>query len=179
MKSDVFIETSHVTDLRDAVTTAMGVGAGFPAIVMAYGDAGTGKTRAARSLYAEFGGIYIRAMEGMTQCAFLQEICVELGAGRPHGSARCKAAILQAMSAECVPIFADEADRLHVSRLEDLRDIHDVTTTNLGTYLIGLAYGLTDRIKRPSGRHTVPLSFVEWMMGVPQGWTNPQGSSLA
>ena len=46
--------------------------------------------------------------------------------------------------------------------------------TNLGAWLLGWEYGLTGRAARPSGRHMVDVSFAEWMMGVPQGWTAPQ-----
>ena len=51
-------------------------------------------------------------------------------------------------------------------------------STSLGAYLIGLEYGLTGQQKRPRGTHTPDVSFIEWMMGVPQGWTEPQGPPL-
>lgn len=127
MKRDVFVETSQVAALREAVGTALEAGEGYPAMVMAYGEAGTGKTRAARSLYSEYLGFYVRVMEGMTQAAFLQEICFEITGSRPHGSMRCKSAINSALRNEPAPLFIDEADRLQKPRLEDLRDIHDAT----------------------------------------------------
>ena len=46
-------------------------------------------------------------------------------------------------------------------------------TSNLSAYLIGLEYGLTGREKRPHGKHMADVSFVEWMMGLPEGWTDP------
>ncbi len=46
--------------------------------------------------------------------------------------------------------------------------------TNLGAWLLGWEYGLTGRAVRPSGKHMVDVSFAEWMMGVPKGWTNPK-----
>jgi hypothetical protein len=45
--------------------------------------------------------------------------------------------------------------------------------SNLSAYLIGLEYGLTGRVDRPRGRHIADVSFVEWMMGLPEGWTAP------
>lgn len=51
--------------------------------------------------------------------------------------------------------------------------------SSLGACLIGLEYGLRGRHARPSGRHIVDVSFVEWMMGAPKGWTEPTGASLA
>ena len=53
------------------------------------------------------------------------------------------------------------------------------STTNLATYLFGLAYGLTDREKPPLRKHFLDPSFIEWMMGAPKGWTLPMGTSLA
>ena len=53
------------------------------------------------------------------------------------------------------------------------------TTTNLATYLLGLAYGLTDHEKIRLPKHFLDPSFIEWMMGAPKGWTLPMGTSLA
>ena len=47
------------------------------------------------------------------------------------------------------------------------------STSNLSAYLIGLEYGLTGREKRPHGKHIAAPSFIEWMMGAPEGWTDP------
>ena len=127
MNRDAFVETSQVVALREAVTMAMGAGAGFPGMVMGTGKAGTGKTRAARALFAEHGGVYLRAMQGMSQAAFLQTLCFEVTGTEPHGSMRCKRAIIQTLGDEPAPIFVDEPERLHTDRLEDLRDIHDMT----------------------------------------------------
>lgn len=127
MKRDIFVETQHVVSLRNAVTSALGAGRGYPAIVMNYGEAGAGKTIAAQSLYSEFGGFYQRAFEGMSLAAFLQELCYKVDGSRPHGSNRCRQGLLSRLGDRPRPLFVDEADRLHVSCLEALRDIHDET----------------------------------------------------
>ena len=147
MKRDIFVETNQVTALRDAVSTALEAGEGYPAMVMAYGEAGTGKTRAARSLYSEHLGFYVRVMEGMTQAGFLQEVCLEVTGSRPNESMRCKSAIISSLRSEPAPLFIDEADRLHVSRMEDLRDIHDATGSPV--ILIG-EMGLPTRVNARS-----------------------------
>lgn len=46
------------------------------------------------------------------------------------------------------------------------------STGNLTARLIGMAYGLKDREPRPPYRLIAAPSFVEWMMGVPIGWTD-------
>lgn len=147
MKRDCFVETSQVSALRDAVMSAKDAGEGFPAMVMAYGEPGTGKTKAARSMFAELGGVYLRALEGMTQSAFLQDLCFEVNGSRPHGAAKCKSSIMTTLKDGPMPLFVDEADRLHVSRLEDLRDIHDITGSPV--ILIG-EMGLPTRVSARS-----------------------------
>lgn len=147
MKKDAYVEVKSVVDLRDAAQTALDAGAGQPAIVMAYGEAGTGKTIASRRIYADLGGVYLRAMEGMSQHAFLQELCFELDGSRPYGVSKCKQQLISQLSEEPQPFFIDEADRLHVSRLEDLRDIHDLTGSPV--VLIG-ELGLPVKVKARS-----------------------------
>lgn len=46
-------------------------------------------------------------------------------------------------------------------------------STNLSAYLLGLEYGLSGKAAKPSGTHIPAPSFIEWMMGVPEGWTIP------
>jgi len=53
------------------------------------------------------------------------------------------------------------------------------STGNLTARLIGMAYGLKDREPRPPYRLIAAPSFVEWMMGVPIGWTDFDVSETA
>ena len=157
MKRDVVIEPAQVTALREAVSAALEAGAGNPAMVMTYGEAGTGKTIAAKLLYVELGGYYLRAMEGMSQAAFLQDLCFEVDGSRPHGSAKNKQTLLKRLTDYPAPIFIDEADRLHVSRLEDLRDIHDITGAPI--ILVG-EMGLPTKVSaRTRINDRIPASF--------------------
>ena len=127
MKKGVFIETDNVTAFRAAVSLAEDTEHGRPGMMMAYGEAGRGKTLAAMNAYAENGGVYLRVWENWTQAAFLQALCFEVDGSRPHGSNRCKIRIMTALGKETRTIYIDEADRLPTGRLEDLRDIHDET----------------------------------------------------
>jgi DNA transposition AAA+ family ATPase len=127
MRADTFIETSQVAALRVAVAEALAAGPGRPSMVMAYGDAGTGKTWAGRKLYVDMGGYYMRALEGATQNAFLQDLCFEITGTRPFRSADCKRAIIRKLEAEPAVVFLDEIDRAQIGRFEDLRDISDLT----------------------------------------------------
>lgn len=157
MKRDAFIETSHVVTLRSAVGTALGAGVGFPGMVMCYGDAGTGKTRAARAIYSDLGGVYLRVMQDMSQAAFLQELCFEVTGTEPHGSMRCKKAIIAKLQEKPRPIFVDEPERVHINRIEDLRDIHDITGAPV--VLIGERALLTKVNARSRINDRIPQSF--------------------
>lgn len=127
MKRDVFIETENVSRFAAALTLAEDTDFGRPGMMMVSGEAGRGKTVAARSSHAVRGGIYLRAWQDWTQAAFLQALCFEVCGARPHGSNRCKVRIVEELEHERRTIYMDEADRLDIGRLEDLRDIHDET----------------------------------------------------
>ena len=127
MRSDAFIETKNVTELRRAVSEAREAGIGVPAMVMAYGEAGTGKTKAAKESFTDLGGVFMRAFEGMTLAAFMQDLCFEICGSRPHGTNRCRTEIMKALKDNATPIFVDEIDRSPITFFETLRDIHDVT----------------------------------------------------
>lgn len=122
----VFIETQNVQRLRKVIGMAVDTEKGRPGMVAVWGEAGTGKTEASQMLYAE-QGFYLRAMEGITQCAFMQDLCYEVKGSRPHGTHRCKTEIIHELEGTHTPIYIDEADRLDIRRIEDMRDIYDMT----------------------------------------------------
>lgn len=126
MKS-VFLETDNVTSFRAAVQNMEDPQHGQPGIMLAWGQAGRGKTFAARNYHSMNGGVYISVWQDWTQAAFLQQLCFEVCGLRPRGSNSCKLKIVEHLEREPRTIFVDEADRLHVLRIEDLRDIHEAT----------------------------------------------------
>ena len=129
MKKGIFLETANVTHLRAALAMAEDTETGRPGMMMVTGETGIGKTVAAKKAHAVGGGVYLRVLEKMSQHDFLQALCFEVTGVRPHGSGRCKNRIIDEMGQAGAnqTIYVDEADRLHRSRLEDLRDIHDLT----------------------------------------------------
>lgn len=129
MRKDVFIPTSNVTEFRQKVRYIEDRQNGEPGFVLIRGQAGRGKTETTRHYHAEHGGVFFRVMQGMTQAAFLQELCFKLRGMRPRSAAASKSAIIEYLDTNTETIFVDEADRLHVDRIEDLRDIHDETGT--------------------------------------------------
>lgn len=122
-----FIRTDNVTRFQTAVARMEDYENGQPGISLAWGQAGRGKTVAVENYYAEHGGIYLDVWEDWTQAAFLQALCFEVCGLRPRGSNLCKVKIVENLRNDPRTIFVDEADRLHIKRIEDLRDIHRAT----------------------------------------------------
>jgi len=135
MKKGVFVATSNVANFDAALTMLEDSEKGRPGMAMAFGPAGMGKTMAAMRAYSTRGGAYVRTFEQMSQTAFLQALCFEVAGTRPNGSHASKVRILEALEAKPRTLFVDEADRLDIRRIEDLRDIHD--TTGCPVVLIG------------------------------------------
>jgi len=164
MKS-VFVETSNVTAFRRAVLTVEDTERGQPGLVVAWGQAGRGKTFAARNSHAERGGVYLSAWENESQAAFLGRLCFEAtGAKAPRSASTCKVKIIEALEkrrdhGQVATIYMDEADRLHFSRIEDLRDIHEAT--GAAVILIGEEelIGLLSQRRRVWSRVTQEVAF--------------------
>ena len=131
MRKGVFLESDNVATFRAALNLAGDSEKGRPGMMMLTGETGIGKTVAARNAHAERGGVYLRVLEGWSQHDFLQAISFELCGMRPHGSGKCKRRIIEELDREPQVIYMDEADRLDTGRLEDLRDIHDVTGSTI------------------------------------------------
>jgi hypothetical protein len=127
MRRDVFIETHNVGALRRAMSVLTDTERGQPGIGVVQGEAGRGKTMAATEWHAVNGGVFLRAMEGWTQHAFMQSLTWELTGDRPTGVERCRQRLMRQLGDTPQVIIVDEADRLQIGRIEDLRDIHDMT----------------------------------------------------
>ncbi len=127
MRNDVFIETINVSQFRHSMRLLTDVQNGTPGLGMIKGKAGRGKTEAAKNWHAEHGGIYLYVWEDWTQAAFLQSLCFEACGNRPRGANNSKIQIIDALEKEPRTIIIDEADRLKIARIEDLRDIHEAS----------------------------------------------------
>lgn len=128
---DVIIETESTARFDEAVDAVVEAGKGASGFVLAYGQAGRGKSVAADRYYYQRGGAYVRVWEGWSQSAFLQRLLFELrksnGDMPRHTGNRCKQMIVDILEKSACPLFIDEADRLSMARIEDLRDIHEIT----------------------------------------------------
>ena len=129
---DVIITTDAMARFNAATDEILESGKAMSGFILAYGQAGRGKSVAADQYHIDRGGAYVRVWQGWSQTAFLQRLLFEVrgkDTDMPrHTGQRCKEMIVEhRRNGEMRPIFIDEADRLKIDRIEDLRDIHEMT----------------------------------------------------
>ncbi len=113
-----------------------------------HGQAGTGKTETGLYYRLHNDAIFLRMLSawGKSELEFLRALCKEFDyTNPPHRKGACFALIYEALLQNPNPVFLDEADRMHVSFLDVIRDISDLTKAPF--ILIG-EEGLKDRMRR-------------------------------
>lgn len=128
---EVIIDTEAMSRFDSAVDEVTSAERGLSGFVLAYGQAGRGKSVAADRYHYQRGGAYLRVWQNWSQTSFLQRLLFEVRGKNTdmprHTGNRCKELIVQTLEADRKPLFIDEADRLKIDRIEDLRDIHEMT----------------------------------------------------
>ncbi len=128
---ETIIDTYATKSFDLAVDEVLDSGRNLSGFVLAYGQAGRGKSIAADRYHCHRGGAYIRVWEGWTQTNFLQRLLFEVRGKNEdlprHNANRCKEMIVNILQREPKPLFIDEADRLSIGRIEDLRDIFEMS----------------------------------------------------
>lgn len=128
---DIIVETESMTRFNQTADAALEAGRLSSGFVLAYGKAGRGKSVAADRYYYERGGAYVRVWQNWSQSAFLQRLLFEVRGKNMdmprHTGNRCKELIVDVLENDPKPLFIDEADRLSIDRIEDLRDIFEMT----------------------------------------------------
>lgn len=134
---DAIIETDAMLRFDDAADSVLGADKALSGFVVAYGQAGRGKSVTADRHYVKNGGVYIRVWQGWSQSDFMQRLLFEVRGTNEemprHRGNRCKEMIVELLDRQYKAtgkrraIYVDEADRLHVDRIEDLRDIFEMT----------------------------------------------------
>lgn len=128
---DIIVETESMTRFNLTADTALEAGRMLSGFVLVYGKAGRGKSVAADRYYYERGGAYVRVWQNWSQSAFLQHLLFEVRGKNMdmprHNGNRCKELIVDILENDPKPLFIDEADRLSIDRIEDLRDIFEMT----------------------------------------------------
>lgn len=128
---DIIVETESMTRFNQTADAALEAGRLSSGFVLAYGKAGRGKSVAADRYYFERGGAYVRVWQNWSQSAFLQRLLFEVRGKNMdmprHNGNRCKELIVEVLENDPKPLFIDEANRLSIDRIEDLRDIFEMT----------------------------------------------------
>jgi hypothetical protein len=124
---NIFVQTVNVQNFYTVLKDAESVN-GSPAFVVTTGQAGRGKTLAARTLSANEGWTYVRALMGWTELWMLQDLCFEL---RVDPIPKRKKPAFEAVKAALIRqrriMIIDDSDKLSPTLLEWLRDLADVT----------------------------------------------------
>jgi DNA transposition AAA+ family ATPase len=129
---DIIIDTEAKTRFDDAVDSALESDKALSGFILAYGQAGRGKSVAADGYHCSRNtGAYVRVWQGWSQSAFLQRLLFEVRGSNEdmprYNGNRCKEIIVRLLQDKRQPLFVDEADRLKIDRIEDLRDIYEMT----------------------------------------------------
>lgn len=123
----MFVETRNVQTFLGAMREAEGV-QGEPTLLVFHGQAGRGKTTAARYYAAQRGWTYVRALSGWSELWMLQDLCFELQVEPlPHRKKPCFEAIRDRLLGSPRAVVVDEADKLTPGQIEWIRDLADLT----------------------------------------------------
>ncbi len=104
---------------------------GEPVLLVFYGQAGRGKTSAARFFAAQEEWTYCRCMKGWkrSELWMLQDVCFELAVDPiPKQKKPAFEAIKDALNKRPRPVLIDEADKMNEDLLEWVRDLADITS---------------------------------------------------
>lgn len=124
---NVFVHTQNVKNFISAMTEAEKVGKD-PALLMFYGQAGRGKTSAAKFFAAQNDWVYARALTGWTELWMMQDLCFELQIDPiPYRKKPAFEAAVNSLRKYPRTIVIDEADRMNRMLLDWMRDLADVT----------------------------------------------------
>ena len=124
---NVFVQTQNVQIFLTAMKEAEDV-VGNPVFMLFYGQAGRGKTVAARTLSASEGWIFVRALTGWTELWMLQDLCFELQIDPiPKRKKPAFEAIKESLLKHRRIVIIDDSDKLSLTLLEWIRDFADLT----------------------------------------------------
>ena len=126
---NIFVHTQNVKNFIAAMKEA-DKAAGDSALLVFHGQAGRGKTSAARFFAAQEGWTYCRVNKGWkkSELWMLQDMCFELKIDPiPHRKKPCFEAIKDTLIKSPRTMLVDEADKMSEDGLEWIRDLADLT----------------------------------------------------
>lgn len=126
---NVFVQTQNVKNFVAAMKEAETVGKD-PALLAFVGQAGRGKTSAAKFFSAQNGWTYVRALTGWSALWMLQDLCFELMIDPiPKRKKPAFEAVAQRLRKTPSTVIIDEADKMGEELLDWVRDLADITYT--------------------------------------------------
>ena len=124
---NVFVHTQNVKNFITPMREAEKV-TGEPVLMVFHGQAGRGKTSAARFYAAQEGWTYCRALTGWTELWMLQDLCFELKIDPiPKRKKPAFAAVVESLNKTPHTVVIDEADKMSPTLIEWVRDLADIT----------------------------------------------------
>ena len=137
MKS-TFIKTKNVKQFISLMDELQKLPPNIPKLALVYGSPGLGKTHSIIWWATRNNAVYVRANNGMTQCALLKEILRELGQKSYYLMQDNFNSIIKHLKRDSQIIIIDEVDYLigNKNAIEALRDIQDITDSPI--VLVGM-----------------------------------------
>ena len=161
---DITIDIESMLRFDEAVDAMLNPESGLSGFLVASGQAGRGKTVAAQRYHVRSDKtVYLDVLENWSQTTFLQELLFEVrgqSGDRPrHNAARCKEMIMEILKNKRMAVIVDEADRLKIERIEDLRDISKRTGAAIVLVAEESIYGLLSERRRVWSRVVYEIEF--------------------
>lgn len=128
MNHEIFIETSNVTKFRKATSNLANTEKGKAGMMVVQGSAGRGKTMCAKEWHANNDSVFLRVWGSWTEAAMWRALCFEFCGEKPRSISTSQDLILDEIHRFRRTIIIDEADRLSLKTLDNLRDLHDYTS---------------------------------------------------
>lgn len=161
---EITIDIESMLRFDEAVDSMLDPASGLSGFLVAHGQAGRGKTVAAQRYHVSRGkSVYLDVMQSWSQTAFLRELLYEVkGANgdKPRFTKdRCKDMIISLLKNKRMAIIVDEADRLTIERIEDLRDISKRTGAAIVLVAEEDIFGLLNERRRVWSRVVHEIEF--------------------
>ncbi len=124
-----FVQTENVSRFLAAVASLDDRAAPEACFCLAQGEAGFGKTRAAKWWALQEGAVFLRLQEAMTPSWMLRDLVTELGEQVPaYSTERLFQQACELLARDLRPLVVDEAERgvKNIRLLETIRDLSDL-----------------------------------------------------
>ncbi|MGN0015420.1 MAG: AAA family ATPase [Candidatus Gastranaerophilaceae bacterium] len=156
-----FIKTQNVKNFIGLVENLINKPKNIPKMGLVYGEPGLGKSQTALWLACKYDGIYLRALNLMTDRWLLEELVKELDEIPRFLTSDNFNIVVKKLKNNPQIIFIDEIDYLmnNCKTIETLRDIHDETGCQIIFVGMGLAHRKLERYKHLHDRFSEILKF--------------------